>query len=265
MRKLSIALSSLLVVAAVGYLAILVVFLGIFGAPTPPPVPKTVTFHPPRPDDAPPEIRDAVLLGYDIMLDTPSYARAYVGNTLTCSNCHFRGGLTQAGIPLVGVAATYPKFRKRTHFATDLVARTNECFERSMNGRAAPATSREMQALQAYYAWISREIPIYSEVPWLGVKLVTPRRSPDRASGEVIYGARCSVCHGPDGQGTDQAPPLWGPQSFNDGAGMAKEPMFASFVFANMPKGSPDLSVEQAFDVAAYVATRPRPHFIPKK
>lgn len=265
MRKLNIVMTSLIVMAVAGYVVTLVLYLVEFRAPTPPPVPNTIAFHPPRPDDAPPEIRDAVLLGYDIMLDSKSYAPAYVGNKLTCSNCHFRGGLTQTGIPLVGVAATYPKFRKRTQFATDLVARTNECFERSMNGRAAPVTSREMQALLAYYAWISREIPIYSEVPWLGVKRVTPGRSPDRSAGEVIYHARCSVCHGPDGQGTDQAPPLWGPQSFNDGAGMAKEPMFASFVFANMPKGSPDLSVEQAFDVAAYVAMRPRPHFIPKK
>ncbi len=265
MRKLNIVMGSLLAIAATAYLAVLLVVADKFRAPEPPPEPKAVAFRPPRPDDAPAPIRDAVLLGYDIMLDTGSYARPYVGNQLTCSNCHFRGGLTQQGISLVGVAAVYPKFRSRTQYATDLVARTTECFERSMNGHAPPPNSREMQALQAYYAWISREIPIYSKVPWLGVKIVKPDREPDRAAGEVIYRARCSVCHGADGQGTSQAPPLWGRQSFNDGAGMAKVPMLASFVFANMPRGSADLSVEQAYDVATYLKTKPRPHFVQQK
>lgn len=261
MRKLNIVMGSLLVIAVVAYLAILLVVENKFRAPDPSAAPSTMTFHPPRPDDAPPPIRDAVLLGYDIMLDTGSYAKPYVGNKLTCSNCHFRGGLVQQGIPLVGVAATYPKFRSRTRYATDLVARTAECFERSMNGQAPPPDSHEMQALQAYYAWISREMPIYSNVAWLGVKIVRPEREPDRVAGEAIFNSRCASCHGSDGQGTDQAPPLWGPQSFNDGAGMAKPPMLGSFVFANMPKGSADLSVEQAYDVAAFVASKPRPHF----
>ncbi len=261
MRRLNVVMIALLGLAVAGYVATMLLFFQ-FRTPDPPLQPKVIAFHPPRPDDAPPEIRDAVLLGYDIMLDTGSYARPYVGNQLTCSNCHFRGGLLQQGISLVGVAATYPKFRSRTHYATDLVARTAECFERSMNGRAPPVNSREMQALQAYYAWISRDVPIYSKVPWLGVKRVTSDREADPAGGEVIFGARCSTCHGSDGQGTDQAPPLWGPRSFNDGAGMAKVPIMAAFVFANMPRGSPDLSIEQAYDVATYVASRPRPHFV---
>lgn len=265
MRKLNVVMVTLLGVAAAAYVVTILLFFTRFRTPDPPQQPTMVAFHPPRPDDAPTEIRDAVLLGYDIMLDTGSFARPYVGNRLTCSNCHFRGGLLQQGISLVGVAATYPKFRSRTHYATDLVARTTECFERSMNGRAPPVSSREMQALQAYYAWISRDVPIYTKVPWLGVKRVTSEREADRSNGAVIFGARCSTCHGPDGEGTDQAPPLWGPQSFNDGAGMAKVPVMASFVFANMPKNSPDLTVEQAYDVAAYVASKPRPHFLQQK
>jgi thiosulfate dehydrogenase len=265
MRKMTIALCSLLFLGVAGYFAAIVLFLGKYRDRVPATEPRTLVFEPPRPEEAPPELRDAVMLGYNIMQDTPKYASAYVGNKLTCSNCHFQGGTLREGISLVGVAATYPKYRKRTNYATDLVARTNECFERSMNGRAAPVTSREMQALQTYFAWISRDIPIYSEVPWLGVKKITPKRPLDPKSGEVVYRARCAVCHGSDGQGTDQAPPLWGAKSFNDGAGMAKEPMFASFVFANMPKGSPDLTIDQAYDVAAYVATKPRPHFIPAK
>ncbi|MDT8069391.1 MAG: c-type cytochrome [Terriglobia bacterium] len=262
MRKLSVILASMVVAVVLLYVGIVYLFMEKYRAPAPPAVSaKAPRFKAPNPEDAPPQLRPAVLLGYDIMMHTATYAPAYTGNKLNCSSCHFAAGLVDEGIPLVGVAATYPKYRKRTNYATDLVARTNECFERSMNGRAAPVTSREMQALQAYFAWISRGTPIYSDVPWLGVKRVQPTRDPDRANGQSIFAVRCALCHGADGAGTVQAPPLWGPQSFNDGAGMAKLETFASFVHANMPKGTPDLSVDQAYDVAAYVTKQPRPHF----
>jgi thiosulfate dehydrogenase len=266
MRKLSVILGSLLVLAVALYAGIVVLFLKRYWSPAPPTVTaKAPQFNAPNPEDAPPELRPAVLLGYDIMMHTSMYAPAYTGNKLNCSNCHFAAGLANEGIPLVGVAATYPKYRKRANYATDLVERTNECFERSMNGHAAPVTSREMQALQAYFAWISRDTPIYSKVPWLGVKIVKPTRNPDRANGETLFNVRCALCHGADGAGTIQAPPLWGPQSFNDGAGMNKLEVFSSFVYANMPRGNPDLSVDQAYDVGAYVTSRPRPHFKTQK
>lgn len=261
MRKLSVIMGSMVALAVLLYVGIVYLFLERRDAPPPVVAAKAPRFKAPNPEDAPPQLRPAVLLGYEIMMHTSKYAPAYTGNKLSCSNCHFAAGLADEGIPLVGVAATYPQYRKRTDYATDLVARTNECFERSMNGHAAPVTSREMQALQAYFAWISRDIPIYSDVPWLGVKRVKPTRDPDSASGQTVFEVRCALCHGSDGAGTMQAPPLWGRQSFNDGAGMAKLEMMASFVYANMPKGTPDLSVDQAYDVAAYVMKQPRPHF----
>ncbi len=264
MQKLRIVLLAVIAVGLAGFVFVIALYWAKLRPAAPPAAAETVAFRPPRPEDAPADLRDAVLLGYRIMMDTPAYAPTYTGNRLTCANCHFQGGLVKEGIPLVGVSAVYPKYRERTHYATDLVARINECFERSMNGRAAPADSREMQALQAYYAWISRGLPIYSKVPWLGVKPIHSDHEPNPAAGETVYRARCSSCHGPDGQGTGQAPPMWGPYSFNDGAGMAKPDTFAAFVFANMPKGSPNLTMEQAIDVAAYVKTRPRPHFSPK-
>ena len=57
-------------------------------------------------------------------------------------------------------------------------------------------------------------------------------------------------------------PPLWGPQSFNDGAGMARVSIAAAFVRAKMPLGrGGSLTVQQAFDVAAYFTAKPRPGF----
>src|SRR5665811_1270870 len=49
-------------------------------------------FNPPALEEAPEGIREAVLLGYKIMTETKKYAGEYVGNDLSCTNCHFDGG-----------------------------------------------------------------------------------------------------------------------------------------------------------------------------
>lgn len=227
------------------------------------PVPQ-LAFAPPRPEEAPASIRDAVVYGYNIIRDTGKYAPDHVGNAMKCEDCHFQAGRSKQGIPLVGVAAVYPKYRQRTGYATDLVTRVNECFERSMNGKPLDADSKEMQAIISYLHWISRGIPIYAEVPWLGVKRLKSDHRPDAEAGQQLFADRCALCHGMEGAGGAAAPPLWGPKSFNDGAGMAKLEIMAGFAHANMPKGDPNLSVEEALDVAAYVTSRPRPHFTGK-
>ena len=59
-------------------------------------------------------------------------------------------------------------------------------------------------------------------------------------------------------------PPLWGTDTFNDGAGMARLITFANFIHFNMPHGTdylnPQISDENAWDIAAYVLSHPRPH-----
>ncbi len=57
-------------------------------------------------------------------------------------------------------------------------------------------------------------------------------------------------------------PPLWGPHSFNNGAGMAHIDRMTGFIRYNMPQNAPGtLSLAQAYDVAAFVLSHPRPHF----
>ncbi len=272
-----ISLALVLVVALILAGAGLYAMLGGLAGPTAPRVvmagpgnapelrPDQVVFDPPRPQDAPADIRDGVMLGYHIMMDTQKYATDYVGNKLQCRSCHFDGGRERNTLSLVGVAAKYPKYRKRRQYVTDLVTRTQGCFQRSMNGRALPPEGRLMQALMAYYHWISKGVPIYAQVPWLGLKKLKSSHQPDMAAGERVFRAVCVRCHGLQGQGTAIAPPLWGPGSFNDGAGMHKLKNFAAFSHHFMPKSNPTLTVEQALDVAAFAVSRPRPHFQPGK
>ena len=226
---------------------------------------SSVSFSPPQPQEAPPDIRDAVMLGYNILMDTQKYAPQFVGSKMNCRNCHFEAGRTKNGVSLVGVGAAYPRYRERHRYSVNLVMRTNDCFERSMNGRPLPPDSKEMNAIVTYLHWISRGLPIYADIPWLGLKPFESTHQPNPTKGKGMYAQKCAPCHGDNGQGTPIAPPLWGKDSFNDGASMAQLTVMASFTRKFMPQGNPDLTEEEAVDVAAFVTGQRRPHFVPTK
>jgi cytochrome c len=242
-------------------------------------------YDPPKPEDAPKEIKDVILLGHAILTETKKNLPDYVGNDLNCHNCHFEGGITKGGknggISYVGVAAKYPKYRERHDYSVDLATRVNNCLMRSLNGKPLPPESKEMTAIITYFHWISKDIPIYADIPWLGLKHLESGHRPDKAQGKILFADHCASCHGLNGQGGAQhgnmdkngghekgktghdenGPPLWGNKSFTDGAGMSKLENLASFAYYNMPRHDPDLTKEQALDVAAYVTAQPRPKF----
>jgi thiosulfate dehydrogenase len=123
-----------------------------------------------------------------------------------------------------------------------------------------------MIALESYLDWLATGLPIGSNPSARGYpKIATPERTPDRKRGAAVYVAHCSLCHDDAGQGRRIAgaqvfPPLWGPQSFNWGAGMHEVDKAAAFIHANMPLGlGGSLSVQQAWDVAAWMDSQPRP------
>lgn len=98
-------------------------------------------------------------------------------------------------------------------------------------------------------------------------------RAADPERGQAVYARACTACHNSNGSGVQRSrdvpslgymvPPLWGHDTFNEGAGMARLITFANFVHFNMPHGAdylnPQLTVEEAWDVAAYVLSQPRP------
>lgn len=224
------------------------------------------------PEQAPPGLKDVVMQGFEIILHTPYYLPEFVGGELSCTNCHIAGGNTLGskggGISLAGVAAAYPTYNERSHTVIDLQRRINECFKRSMNGKPLPFDSEEMLALVTYMTWISKGFPIYEEPPWLGLKpCVKQNLNPER--GKDLYVTNCADCHGTNGEGGNRhegdvgrtIPPLWGPHSFNDGAGMHRQEILASFIFNNMPYLEPILTEDEACDIAAFIRQQPRPHY----
>jgi len=178
--------------------------------------------------------------------------------------CHFSDGTARDALPWVGVYSRFPQVRARSGRLDLLEDRINDCFERSLNGRALKPETREMHDIVAYLAFISADIPVGARIDGQGLPKLVPVRA-DTARGALVFGGQCSRCHGASGQGTAAAPPLWGRRSYNKGAGMSRISVLAAFAHQLMPIDRPrTLTAQQAFDVAAYVNSRPRPEFAPR-
>lgn len=222
-----------------------------------------MVFAPPSPEVIPGDLRgEQIRLGYKIVVDTQEYGRPYVGNRLNCTSCHLDGGMNPNTASFVGISRLYPEYRARADRQMTLADRINECFERSMNGKALPPDSSKLQAVVAYIDWLSQNVPPGSAVPWRGIPRLTSSHIPDPVNGKKQFARKCVFCHGAEGQGTVAAPPVWGPHSYNIAAGMARVSVAASFIKSNMPRGwGWTLTDDEAYDVAAYVNSQPRPDF----
>ena len=227
---------------------------------------------PPSPEN------DLIRYGWQLIVDTPRLigksatdpAKRYAGNDLACTNCHLDAGTKPFASPLVSTFSSYPLMVDDR--VLTLNERINGCMTRSMNGSRMPDEGREIEAFIAYIRFIGSKSPQGVRVAGMGLKPLRPAtRTPDRARGQEVYVSHCAKCHKADGQGELKSPPgvgfaippLWGDASFNSAAGMARIETAAAFIQANMPRGAdyrhPLLSEQQAWDVAAFVTSQPRP------
>jgi thiosulfate dehydrogenase len=208
--------------------------------------------------------RATALRGRALLLSTRDSLPRNVGNALRCASCHLDGGLRRDAMPWVGSYARFPQYRPRSGKVDLLEDRINDCFTRSMNGRALDARGRDMRDIVAYLAFLSTGMPVGAEMEGQGIPRLSPLKG-DPVRGTAVFSSSCARCHGADGHGTALAPPLWGPRSYNVGAGMARINTAASFIHGLMPiDRAQHLTAQQAFDVATYINTRPRPDFAAK-
>ena len=218
--------------------------------------------------------------GFRIFTNTPVEAPKLAPGKISCSNCHLNAGQRERSLPLVGIAGMFPEYNRRSGRLYSLGDRIVDCFLRSENATGMisaadytpPATaSKEVLALSAYITWLARGSEVGKNPAWRGQNTIAvasqiPIEKLNPAKGEALFKEHCTNCHGEDGQGVaigDKKPgPLWGPDSWNDGAGAARVYTLAGIIRYSMPYMNPGrLSDEEAQQLAAFINSKPRPVF----
>jgi thiosulfate dehydrogenase len=217
--------------------------------------------------------------GFRIFTNTGGEVPQFSPGRMSCNNCHLNGGQRERSMPLVGLIGMFPEYNRRSGRLFSLNDRIVDCFLRSQNATGAQGegenlpqqTSKEVLAVAAYLTWLSKGYQVGSNPPWRGQNTIPtasliPVAKLDRERGESLFVERCTTCHGADGQGVfigDKRPgPLWGPDSWNDGAGAARVYTLAGIIRYSMPYLNPgSLSDEEAQHLAAFINSRPRPVF----
>jgi len=220
---------------------------------------------------------DAIRYGRELLAHTAKYfgpkgSIATITNGMNCQNCHPAAGTRLFGNNFAGFISGYPKLSNRSGKFEQPAERIAECFERSLAGKVPDTTGKEVQAILAYMKWLGKSVGKGQKLFGNATeKLPFMDYAADPAKGKIVFVAKCRSCHGANGEGTlapDKIsyinPPLWGKHSYNDGAGMYRLTNFAGFVKNNMPFGAtyqnPQLTDAEAWNVAAFVNSQPRPH-----
>jgi len=220
---------------------------------------------------------DAIRYGRELLAHTSEYygpkgSIARITNGMNCQNCHLDAGTRIYGNNYASFISSYPKMSGRSGKVFAASERIAECFERSLAGKVPDTSSREVQSILAYMNWIGKDVPKKAKLfGAASEKLAFMDVAADPVKGKAVFIQKCQSCHGGNGEGllaadkkSYQYPPLWGKHSYNDGAGMYRLTNFAGFVKNNMPYGAtyenPQLSDEEAWNVAAFVNSQPRPH-----
>ena len=222
---------------------------------------------------------EQIMYGKRLLNETKRLLPEHVGAEMNCNSCHIAQGKIPLGDPYINSHNFYPRVMPRSGTEVDLTKRINGCFQRSMNGKPLKPESEEMLAMLAYMEWLSQKTPKDQKVDIMNAGKVDESLVGDPVHGEKIYQAQCATCHGDNGEGIKDSrgdivfPPLWGDESFNIGAGMARTYKAAAFVKYNMPMGIQTkglwghgnvLSDQDAIDVAEFFTHQPRPDFAKK-
>ena len=225
-----------------------------------------------------------VKYGHELIENTSYYLGpkgivAHITNGMNCQNCHLNGGTVPWGNNYGAVFSTYPKFRARSGGLETISKRVNDCLQRSLNGNVAiDSNSKEMKAIIAYMQWLGDGIKKNHAPKGSGIMdIPLLDRAADPEKGKIVFESKCTRCHGADGMGQINTegygykyPPLWGPNSYNTAAGLFRISRFTGYVKNNMPfeeveYHNPQLTDEEAWDVAAFVNSQPRPSKIFKE
>jgi thiosulfate dehydrogenase len=225
---------------------------------------------------ADPKEKEMVSYGKELIANTAKYFGPHgkistFTNGINCQDCHLEAGTKLYANNFLAVASTYPKFRERSGKVESVEWRINECLERSLNGKKIDSASPEMRAMVSYLQWVGKNVHKNEKINGVGTaELPFLNRPADTLKGQSVYSTKCQSCHGKNGAGVLSAdstsylyPPLWGSNAYAVSAGMYRISKLSAYVRNNMPPGStykkPQLIDEEAWDVAAYINSKPHP------
>ncbi|HVW58592.1 MAG TPA: c-type cytochrome [Puia sp.] len=215
---------------------------------------------------------EEVRYGRQLLLNTAYYIGPdgtkghYLGNKMSCTNCHQDAGVKPYSFNLLASHDNYPQYRAREGKILTLAERINNCVMRPHNGKPLPLDSREMVAILSYLKWINSFAPKgegFEGEKNMSIQFPAEAASPER--GKEVFTQLCATCHGNDGHGQLNSegtafiyPPLWGSQAYQPGSSMHRIIKMARWLKANMPynkvtMGKPFLTDQQALDVAAFI------------
>jgi cytochrome c/uncharacterized membrane protein YfcA len=216
------------------------------------------------PDSAIPHdsIGASIRRGMALVAHTPDSLPQNTPTTLRCVSCHLDGGRRAGVVSMLGSYARYPRLTVRENRVASIEDRVNFCLTRSLSGRPLPNDSRDMRDMVRYLAYLSTGVKHEDWVRGEGLPNPVPILATDTARGARVYTSTCARCHGVDGEGTGSIPALWGPRSYDIGASMARVGVAATFIRRAMPYDQPGtLTDQEAYDVAAFVLSHPRPDY----
>ena len=218
------------------------------------------------------ELGEAIRYGKKLLLNTAYYigpdgiVSKNLGNKMNCTNCHLDAGTRPYAFNFFSTHARYPQYRARENKILSLAERVNNCIERPHSGKPIPLDSKEMISIISYIKWVGQNVPVNTNVVADSpLKIPLLNRAASSKNGKIVYDRDCKICHGVNGEGkmntnnsTYQYPPLWGKDAYQEGSSMHRVVKAASFIYANMPFGlakydKPKLTIEEAYDVAAYI------------
>jgi thiosulfate dehydrogenase len=203
----------------------------------------------------------AVRRGLALLRFTPESLPRFVATNVRCTSCHQNDGTKPTAAPLTGSHARFPKYMPRSGQIITLADRVNYCMTRSLAGLPLPVDSHDMTDILAYLAYISRDVPVGRKLTAVdGLIPMKDTLTGDTLRGRELFATTCVLCHQADGSGKSPIPALWGAHSYSIGASMARSERAASFIWHNMPQSAPGtLTPQNAFDLAAYINSHPRP------
>lgn len=219
-------------------------------------------------DPMPRKLEEVIQLGESIVKNTTTHSMSkdFVGNALNCTSCHLDNGRHPTAGSFLGTATAYPAWSPREERVITLEDRVLNCFMRSCNGTRPPLGSQVSVAVTTYITSLSQNLPVKMNPqrpvgPRALKALLVKSDQSDIKRGASLFASRCAECHQADGEGDKDNPPVWGNQSFNDGAGLSTVDNLAAWLKVAMPLDDTNLTDQQAVDIAAFVNSHKRPHF----